>query len=458
MSSIKGLVPITRAFLAKFYEGYPFDPLVPEVSEIQGRLQTICDELDATRRKAGGVEGFLERMQFEAPHKVDENLWKNREQLEELLSLLEKSHLPKALQKEDNPLAQRMSEAAGKLTEQLQSTLQAVSTYQANTGEKVFQMVLTYMPQDFRGMLIRQQRERSEVRRQAEVKTLLAGGGSISQKYALLWQQQMDRRKSLAALGSATGIYKTMVKYLVGVPQVLLDFVRQLNEHDGPMEEQRSRYGPPLYELTHFITQLRIFVALWWETFDEQSASFEEYLGLVERAVAVYSKEFVRFVDTLRVIFENAPFLISAEDANADDNSDELKEVHIANGYKHEVPLTVECEGSMVAWEFKLTSGKDVGFSVDFIDASGKKSGMLPYQRLDAHQGSFNAPGVGSYMLVWDNSYSILNRKTVQYKVGAVPPVVDSADERGEEELAAAASETGAGGAAPPGDVQAAAS
>lgn len=30
------------------------------------------------------------------------------------------------------------------------------------------------------------------------------------------------RRKQLAQLGSATGVYKTLVKYLVGVPQVLV--------------------------------------------------------------------------------------------------------------------------------------------------------------------------------------------------------------------------------------------
>jgi len=30
------------------------------------------------------------------------------------------------------------------------------------------------------------------------------------------------RRRQLAQLGSATGVYKTLVKYLVGVPQVWL--------------------------------------------------------------------------------------------------------------------------------------------------------------------------------------------------------------------------------------------
>lgn len=53
--------------------------------------------------------------------------------------------------------------------------------------------VMTYMPQDFRGTLIRQQRERSERNKQAEVDSLVSSGGSIRDQYALLWKQQMDR-------------------------------------------------------------------------------------------------------------------------------------------------------------------------------------------------------------------------------------------------------------------------
>jgi hypothetical protein len=49
------------------------------------------------------------------------------------------------------------------------------------------------MPQDFRSVLFKQQRERSEKRRQAEVDALVAAGGSIHDKYLLLWRQQMDR-------------------------------------------------------------------------------------------------------------------------------------------------------------------------------------------------------------------------------------------------------------------------
>eukprot|EP00850_Spirogloea_muscicola_P005935 SM000027S09716 [mRNA] locus=s27:906990:909983:- [translate_table: standard] len=257
--------------------------------------------------------------------------------------------------------------------------------------------VITYMPQDFRGTLIKTQRTRSELRRQAEVDALVASGGTIAQKYALLWNQQMDR----------------------------------------PMEEQRDRYGPPLYELTEFVTRLRIFLALWWAVFDEVSQNAVEYTQILEEGVTLYCAEFTRFTTTLRTIFENSPFLIPADDAAA---VDDFKETTILNGSKHEVLLTVECEGCMVAWDFKLTYGKDVGFSVEFEDAQGNKMGMLPYQRLEFHQGNFYAPGVGSYRLVWDNSYSYINKKTVRYKVDAIPPVAPAASQLDEADAATATS------------------
>lgn len=54
-------------------------------------------------------------------------------------------------------------------------------------------VVMTYMPQDFRGTLIRQQKERSERNKLAEVEALVSNGGSIRDRYALLWKQQMER-------------------------------------------------------------------------------------------------------------------------------------------------------------------------------------------------------------------------------------------------------------------------
>ena len=35
-----------------------------------------------------------------------------------------------------------------------------------------------------------------------------------------------------------------------------------------PMEEQRQRYGPPLYKLTSFVVLLRVFLVVWWSSFN----------------------------------------------------------------------------------------------------------------------------------------------------------------------------------------------
>ncbi|RWW29101.1 hypothetical protein BHE74_00032240 [Ensete ventricosum] len=113
----------------------------------------------------------------------------------------------------------------GELEVKLRSTLKTLETFQQNNADNVFNIVallasivflaneftakilswqlirgsinifavMTYMPQDFRGSLIRQQRERSERNRQAEVDALVNSGGSIHDRYSLLWQQQMER-------------------------------------------------------------------------------------------------------------------------------------------------------------------------------------------------------------------------------------------------------------------------
>eukprot|EP00250_Pteridium_aquilinum_P012267 c20610_g1_i1 orf=555-1874(-) len=428
MASTLGLVPITRAYLAKFYDRYPYSPACQDVASLSTSLCDHYKRMEAqlllnSERDDGGVIASLE---FVPPHKIDENFWKNREQIEEILDLLKETNWPAALHQQSLQSYQTvLAEIAGAL----RSLLKDIEEYQLKSSEKVFNMVMTYMPQDFRGLLIKQQRERSEKRRQQELDTLLNSGGSIHDKYALLWQQQMDRRRQLAQLGAATGVYKTIVKYLVGVPQVLLDFVRQINDHNGPMEEQRERYGPFLHQLTSLSISIRIFLVLWWKSSDDPSLCTNDLLGLVETAVKSYVTEFRHFLTFLGDVFENSPFLISAEEAGAAEGitqADDYKETIIANGKSHEVTVTVDCAGSLVAWDFRLTSGKDVGFAVEYIDGGGTRVAMLPYQRYEANQGNFFSPSVGSYKLIWDNTYSTFMRKSLRYKVDAIPPVIEA--------------------------------
>eukprot|EP00246_Nothoceros_aenigmaticus_P011151 TRINITY_DN2929_c0_g1_i3.p1 TRINITY_DN2929_c0_g1~~TRINITY_DN2929_c0_g1_i3.p1 ORF type:complete len:440 (+),score=82.33 TRINITY_DN2929_c0_g1_i3:485-1804(+) len=432
MASTAGLVPITRAFLAKYYDKYPLPETKFDIGEICSKVKEEYGRLDAERVK-DQEDRLVADLEFSPPHKMDENLWKNREKIEELLYLLDRQRWPEKLQELDTGGSRTTDRILEKLDEDLRNLLKLIEGFQTVSSERVANMVYTYMPQDFRGSVLKMQRERSERRRQADVEALVKAGGSIHDRYSLLWKQQMDRRRQLAGLGSATGMYKTIVKYLVGVPQVLLDFVRQINDHNGPMEEQRQRYGPPLYQLTACAAALHIFMALWWATYDQQLGRSPELLALLEHSVAAYAQEFQSFLKFLGQVFENSPFLISAEEAGLVGQLDDFKETTIANGKTHEVIVAVEIEGSLVAWDFQLTSGKDVGFSVDFVDSAGDRRPMLPYKRYDADQGNFYSPSVGCYKLIWDNSYSTFNRKSLRYKVDAIPPVADAIVSDGSE-------------------------
>ncbi|KAI3666768.1 hypothetical protein L6452_41805 [Arctium lappa] len=252
--------------------------------------------------------------------------------------------------------------------------------------------VMTYMPQDFRGALIRKQRERSERNRKAEVDAIVNSGGSIHDRYALLWKQQMERRRQLAQLGSAGGVYKTVVKYLVGVPQVLLDFVRQINDDQGPMEEQRHRYGSPVYALTKLVLNIHLFLSLsWW-----------------------------RFEDIKWEVFANSPFFITAEEAGAIEanKNDDYRESSVPAGKSYEVSLEVESVNSYIAWDFSVAQGKismDIGFSIEYTNSLGQKTGSLCTLM------------AGNYKLIWDNSFSTFFRKALRYKVDCIPPVVEPA-------------------------------
>ncbi|KAL0450862.1 UNVERIFIED_CONTAM: hypothetical protein Slati_1642600 [Sesamum latifolium] len=219
MVSTEGLVPITRAFLASYYDKYPFPPLSIDVSRLSDRIYVMATDLLKDSPPTQGESLLVEEAERQPPHKVDENMWKNREQIEEILFMLEVPNWPRALQQQSTAEDAELASVLERLREKFNSTLKTLENFQARNSEFVFNTVMTYMPQDFRGSIIRQQRERSERNKQAEVDALISSGGSIRDKYTLLWKQQMERRRQLAELGSATGVYKTLMKYLVGVPE-----------------------------------------------------------------------------------------------------------------------------------------------------------------------------------------------------------------------------------------------
>ncbi len=149
-------------------------------------------------------------------------MWRQREQCEEALAALEVA--PGCLGGVEGAEAR-----AGAARAALKAVYDQVTSNQVRAKEKVLEMIKEFLPNDFRGQLLLSQKQRGEDRRAAEVEALEKAGGSIADKYALLWRQQQDRRKMLASLGSSSGAFKTLLSYIAGVPQALLDFVTTIN-------------------------------------------------------------------------------------------------------------------------------------------------------------------------------------------------------------------------------------
>ncbi|KAG9153406.1 hypothetical protein Leryth_021831 [Lithospermum erythrorhizon] len=437
MASTEGLVPITRPYLSSYYDKYPFPQLSSDISRLSNQLHSLAFDLQKDAPLTQGEIVLSQEADCEPPHKIDENLWKNREQIEEIIYLLESSHWPEGLQQEPTSEAAEFASRIGNLKEKFRNTLKTLENLQSKNSENIFRTVMTYMPQDFRGSLIRQQRERSEKNKQAAVDALVNSGGGIRDRYALLWKQQMERRQQLAQLGSATGIFKTLVKYLVGVPQVLLDFIRQINDDHGPMEEQRQRYGPPLYSLTKMALNMRFFLSLLWGRFEAKKLDMNQ-IATFEEAVDIYNSEFERFIKFMGDVFANSPFFITAAEAGAlEGSTNDFKEFTVPPGKTFEVVLVAESVNSFIAWDFSIVQGKmsmDIGFSVEFMDTSGQKVLILPYRRYESNQGNFSSLEAGNYKLIWDNSYSTFFKKVLRYKVDCIPPVVEPSSIAGEKD------------------------
>ena len=80
--------------------------------------------------------------------------------------------------------------------------------------------------------------------------------------------------------------------------------------------------------------------------------------------------------------------------------------------------------GNALYWEF-ATDTYDIGFGASFEweeeDGVIKKEPILPILRRSSQEkvitGSHAYPRTGSYLLLFDNSYSLLRSKTVYYRV-----------------------------------------
>ncbi|KAL6066865.1 Rab-GAP TBC domain-containing protein [Balamuthia mandrillaris] len=448
------MVPITREFLRETYKKYPIEPPSEELRTLRQQMEEGCAalglDLAKLREKNGGtndggsssaptevLEGAaleeVKRSVMTAPHKLDENCWRSRQQAEEIQHLLRdenisqlKSIISTHLKEEEQ--VRNWEQLVSDVKEAASSIFTCIERYQEDTRKRVEELVQTFLPQDFRASVVKYQRDRTEQRCKAEVDSLIQRGGSIKEKYDLYWKHQLERRQSLANVGNSTGAYKALIKYIGGVPQVLLDFIKTVNDAEGPMEELRIKYGPMMYFLFEFVNDanilLQLLLLLIRSSQDNETLAqrVKESLGdmtdLVRRSLTVYKTTLEEYLRLMLVIFLDSPFLITKEQADKLMGLDNLQKVVVSKD--HEVQVDAK-EGEIISWYFH-TESKDIAFTVKHRSNTEKE--VVPLKRYDAHvtavKDTLTAVQEGKYVLRWDNSYSLFTKKTLFYKVDKV--------------------------------------
>ncbi|XP_056434830.1 SEC14-like protein 2 [Gadus chalcogrammus] len=102
--------------------------------------------------------------------------------------------------------------------------------------------------------------------------------------------------------------------------------------------------------------------------------------------------------------------------------------VSISRGSVFDLEYNITVPGSILRWQF-ASDGSDIGFGV-FLrcqeDGDGGQRQVVPSERYNAHlvpeEQSLLCPQPGTYVLRFDNSYSILHSKRVSYNVEVLPP------------------------------------
>eukprot|EP00798_Chlamydomonas_sp_ICE-L_P029703 gene29703-5138_t len=293
------LVPITRELLKEFYSNYPLDP-VPE-EEYQNGLKALA-ELSSEIGKTGS--NVPETIGMECPTRIDDCMWKNRMFCEEMAETLGKIS--------NHSLSDdACKEKCLSMSEKLLGCERTINKVQIQNTEAAGKQVKRFLPQDFRGSLLEMKRNSGERYYTKQIEDLVKKGGSIRDKYELYLQQQWERRESLAQLGELSGMFKFLVKSLGGIPQVLLDFAKQINAKLGPMEEQRLKYGPDMYKGTSLGIDTDVCIHLLLENLDSlDTARLTATLFTLGGAVDFYTHHIARVVVFLGHIFEKSPFFV----------------------------------------------------------------------------------------------------------------------------------------------------
>eukprot|EP00771_Trimastix_marina_P002493 gnl/Trimastix_PCT/3622.p1 GENE.gnl/Trimastix_PCT/3622~~gnl/Trimastix_PCT/3622.p1 ORF type:complete len:449 (+),score=124.14 gnl/Trimastix_PCT/3622:55-1401(+) len=423
-SKNKNLIPITRAFLCDFYATFPEQLIPPEIEECQREIRATLAALNNTQ--------LTEKLTIPIPHHMDETMLRNSEQCEQCLALLQTAHLERlqGIADADPSWIQQQAEA---IRGHLDRATESNNGYRQVTVDTVMELIKRFLPDGIRLRLFLRQQQKGEIKKQQEQARLIAQGMPIRQRYDLLWKQQMDRRRQLISIGSARGVFRFVLRFLAGVPKTLLDFVKQINDPEGPFEELRSRYGPCLYALLRFVNEIHLLLAslmaapsLPFRTDTPGALSVEGVLSLCVRASELYAERSVAFYAFMADLNRRSPYFITAEEAAACSSAPEpatLTPVTLAARSVHDE--AVECTpGATLGWEFTLRA-KDIIFSIDRIAPEDTPVSIVPpttySTRAEPHQGEIAIEVGGTYRCRWSNQHSRFTKKQLELRVDMAP-------------------------------------
>jgi len=114
-------------------------------------------------------------------------------------------------------------------------------------------------------------------------------------------------------------------------------------------------------------------------------------------------------------------------DLRSDGTSYNPQNVNVGRNDFYEAKVIIEKEGSILSWEF-TTKSYDIGFAVFYSEDADSKNreAVVGLERLNAHtgaiQGHILVNKTGSYILHWDNTYSLMKSKSLTYQVFVSAP------------------------------------
>ena len=291
------MVPITRELLSRHYRKFP-DPSVSD------DLRALRVRMKALREAAGRHADVDSILAEQLPSGLDSSMYKARCACEEAAERVEETPTLAALQA------------------RLRGCAHKFEHFQIKQREHVNSVIDQFLPQDFRASLFTAAKNNSEKRNAQAMRDLIAAGGTVRDKYKLLWEQQWRRRENLAAVGNATGVWKLLVRYLAGVPQPLLTFAKNINAKDGPTEALREKFGAALAELASFAIAMNALCAAAAKAGGDEAAA-----RLLQESLQVYEREIDAFVKLLQRVITNSPFFIDPDQIEAAGRS-KVKPLH----------------------------------------------------------------------------------------------------------------------------------